>query len=438
MAQIVSFEKKPKLVHSGRIAVEAHNIAAELERIRQEAVRIDLEQDTANGGAAAARFKVTLFNLIIFVSRHAQAVAADVIDELIGKLCISCPSRFFVIEYGCDGAQAECVCDSKVVTSVSSRCVLANSGLHVCSEEVYLSVRPKSLPVVSNLLLSLMVPNASSVLLMLCDPARKLLNCWHAHAEDRFVRLVQSMAKQCELMLYDSALFENYHESLDSLLRQQESSLLPRGDLPHQDLNWQRTSRWRSLIAEQFDSHCFSDALGAIEQVRVISRTNEASSSSLLVPSPALIMAGWFVACLKWRVTDQSSRGEGSLITVGCKAQSGKVNFVQFAQCPAKSQQGFFSEVASIEICFSSFSTLKMLKLECCAEEDCISVSTELWPAENSCNSSSEKYSRKVPLMSRSLDQLVVEDMMQASVTDDAYLSSIKAARELSQLVRPG
>ena len=112
---------KPMPYRTGRVSVAPQKLAGELERIRKEAAAKDAASEAYDRGVAAVRSRVTLCNIMLFISRQGRVVDEQALDELIGKLCLSCPSRFFVIDYSCDGNAVECRCDSSVATAVGSR-----------------------------------------------------------------------------------------------------------------------------------------------------------------------------------------------------------------------------------------------------------------------------------------------------------------------------
>ncbi len=431
MAPLVKSSREQNPVTPGKISVPPEKLAEEVERIRREAARLDAESEAQVHGEAAPRFRATLCNLIIFVSHHGRAVIEQTVDNLITELCVSYPSRFFVVDYSCEGAAVQCTCDSAVRCAVSSRCVLANSGLHVCSEEVYLGVRPKSLHVVSNLLLSLLVPRADTVLLMLCDPARKLLHCWHEHAEERFISLVQSIALECDLLVYDSQLFDNYAESIEALLSKSESSLLPQPSLTHRDLNWRRTERWRQLIAGQFDSEQLAAAVRSIKRIRLSCFTADSEAAGSSIPADALLLAGWLVSCLGWTLAHAAPLQLEPGVNLLCQVD-GSETAVQFVSSKSALSPGGAAHLASVEIGLQRGDETVAIQISLLAANDAAELAMFVSsPASN--NVSTERSIRRVPFTSEPLESLVTASVQSCGIDTD-YLQALTAACEISRL----
>jgi glucose-6-phosphate dehydrogenase assembly protein OpcA len=423
-------------VTPGKIVVLPAKLDEELERIRREAAQLDRNRELKESGAAAPRLRTTLANLIMFVSRHGWSVADQTIDQLITELCVSHPSRFFVVTYACDGVAARCLCEGKVQTAVSSRCVLTNSGTHVCSEEVYINVRPKSLPVVSNLLLSLLVPHVSTVIMMLCDPARKLLNCWHEHAEARYVALVRSIARECNLLVYDSLLFDDYSESISALFHEDASSLLPSAGLSHYDLNWERTDKWRALTAEQFDAERLSSAAGNILELRFISFRRVGTGGQTSVAAEAFLLAGWFMARLGWNEISASAPQSGKEMEVCCSAAGNVKPLIRFVEMEQTDVVNSAACLSAVEIVLEAENDKLRIRLEQLAGQEAIKVSTGKLTADGV----SELLVRRVPFVRQPLEKLIVSNLRshggnRAQSRDKEYLEALIKAASISKLV---
>lgn len=422
-------------VAQGRIAVPPARLGEELEHIRREAAKLDAEQELKETGRSTPRLRTTLANLIIFVSRHGWSVTDGAIDKLITELCISHPSRFFVVTYACDGAAAQCLCEGKVTTAVSSRCVLADSGAHICSEEVYINVRPKSLPVVSNLLLSLLVPNVNTVLIMLCDPARKLLGCWHENAEQRYITLVRSIAKECSLLVYDSLLFDNYGESLAALLQENGTSVLPGRECAHYDLNWGRIEKWRALVTEQFDAERMSSAVGNIKELRFVSSRRVGQREERHCSSEALLLAGWFMARLGWEAVDAQQQ-PGEAVAVSCQAPVGTRPVIRFSEEEQATRGDAAGSVSLIELVLEGEEKKERIRLEQLTGQGTIAVSLD--PAAT--GGAHDSLVRRVPFVRQPLEKSIVSDLRShggnmTQIRDRDYLDAVNKAASVSTLI---
>ncbi len=319
------------LIDDGKLSVKPGNIAGELEKIRRMAADQDSRSDAAAGGSAAPRVKATLSNLVLLTSSAQpggiSATNRKLIDDLITDVCIQHPSRFFVIEYQGSAADPQLYTHG-VRTAVSSRCVLTNSGAHVCSEEIYIGVTQEGIAAIPNLLISLFAPDVEVILLMLGDGQ---------YDGDGFASLLKSVRPVCSAVVYDSAKFANFADGVLGTvgLRGEPGSLKlatqsdSRTAIPRpRDIAYRRLRRWRELIAEGFEADRFAGAAQGVEKVVIGYSVGPEGRASDRVPGEAFVMGGWIASCLGWSPGLSSSKLPGGLL-VQCSL-NGEDRWIEF------------------------------------------------------------------------------------------------------------
>lgn len=317
------------LIDDGKLVVKPGTIAGELEKIRRMAADQDSRTEAAAGGSAAPRVKATLSNLVVLTSsaRPGGITAANKrqLDDLITDVCIQHPSRFFIIEYQGDLSDPQLYTHG-VRTAVSSRCVLTNSGAHVCSEEIYVGVASAGIAAVPNLLISLFAPDVEVILLMLGDAE---------YADEGFESLLKAVRPVCSAVVYDSAKFVDFAEgvfgtvgirgepgSLKLATQSDSRTAIPRA----RDINYRRLRRFRELIAEGFEGDRF--AATAVEKVVIGFSAGPETFTSDRVPGEAFVIGGWIASCLGWSPGLSRSKIPGGLL-VQCSFE-GEDRWIEF------------------------------------------------------------------------------------------------------------
>jgi len=289
--------------------VPSEDVEKMLKKVWSEAAQID--ERTDSDGEKSPRLKTTLANFVMVQTSPSRGK----LDEVISDLCIQFPSRFFIISFD------STIPVGTLSTGVSSRCVLAQSGQHVCSEEVLIRCGDSSSGNVGSLLRSLFVPDVPIIALVFGDPFQP--------SESALGDLLPQLREMCDLFLYDSRMFDDYvrgAELLLSLRRVGDGGAHPsmgrgRGNfgVGVRDLSWYLTQRYRGLLAERFDSGAYHDLIPSI------SKLSFTSAKGAQDPR-ALLLAGWIAAVLNWRAFSKS----GALV-VGV-TDSGKKVALEFLQ----------------------------------------------------------------------------------------------------------
>ncbi len=276
---------------AGRISVAPSAIEGELARIWRDTAALDQSQEKGQekGAESSARVRTALSNIIIF----SLGAKSSTIDNLITELLIAHPSRFFVIEFDV-ASQAE-----RLETFLSSRCVLAHSGRHVCSEEIYIHTPVRAAELVPNLLLSLFRADVPATMVFPNGlQETSVSDSDHRHA---FQELIRTVGKVSDKVVFDSKEATNYHLLITMLRTAIDSPDLSAEDADFRllrDLHWRRLERWRNLIAEQFEASTGPDLATRIKTITLRGGWDIAAIARGMLPSDAFILGGWCAARL--------------------------------------------------------------------------------------------------------------------------------------------
>ena len=343
------------LIDDSKLTVKPGNIAGELEKIRRMAADQDSRSDAAAGGSAAPRVKATLSNLVLLTSSAGPGgiSPADrrLVDDLITDVCIQHPSRFFVVEYQGDAKADTSSYQHGILTAVSSRCVLTNSGAHVCSEEIYIGVSRQGIAAIPNLLISLFAPDVDVILLMLGDADRE---------DDGFGSLLKAVRPVCSAVVYDSSKFADFAEGVWGTvgLRGEPGSLKlatqsdSRTSIPRpRDINYRRLRRWRELLAEGFEGDRFASASAAVERVIIRFSCGTEPKDNGRIPGEAFVIAGWIAACLGWSPGLSRSKIPGGM-AVQCSL-NGEDRWFEFVVDSLPNPEGAARTLTEIDLHFN-------------------------------------------------------------------------------------
>ncbi|MBI5837922.1 MAG: glucose-6-phosphate dehydrogenase assembly protein OpcA [Candidatus Eisenbacteria bacterium] len=245
------------LVEGGRKPVDVAAIEAELAALWRSAA------DPDAGGAVT---RACLWNVVA----HSQdGVEADRLHEALARLSAALPSRVVLVRTDA-GAPEE-----HIDAWIAANCHLGEGGRgHVCTEEIVVAARGRTMSELPSLVRSLLAPDVPSVLLWPGPPsiAGRHLAEWLGVA-DRFV--------------FDSAAFGPGPE-LGGLLAVVRSLARPPA---LGDLNWRRLRPWRVMTARAYDRPGLREALQDADTLTV-----RAPAGGL--PRAAALFAAWFATRL--------------------------------------------------------------------------------------------------------------------------------------------
>ena len=311
--------------------VSPGKLADELTRIRREAAALDAERELAATGKAAPRVRATLSNFIVVSVDMYQPDRARRLNNLIESLCVIHPSRFFLVDFDVNwpwakaGEQGEA---DFFEAQVSSRCVLARSGMHVCSEEVLIRVGSPGVSSMANLLLSLLVPDIATVVMVFCDPEADIIDAGQKRAFFQLLSLFEGISSR---LLYDSRSFDNYGASAGGVMscrawhseRQHSSFGKPRDvSVSVLDLNWLRLAPWCRRMAERFEERMLSCRPEDVFRVEI---RYEDPSAAGRVPASVFLMAGWILAAFGWKLGEAERDAVEREYRVACLTAENKI-----------------------------------------------------------------------------------------------------------------
>lgn len=173
--------------------------------------------------------------------------------------------------------------DTGVQAQVSAYCPIQHSstGL-VCCEYITLKGTKEALERVSDIVLSLMIPDLPKFVWWKATPNREQV-------------LFQQLAETCNCIIMDSCYFSD-----------PESEFLKMQDLIESetyiaDLNWHRLYAWQELTAAAFDPPERRASLGEIDHITLDYEKGNAAQ--------ALMFLGWFASRLGWEPISYTEEG---------------------------------------------------------------------------------------------------------------------------------
>jgi len=402
----------------GKPLVKPTQVETELEKIRSDAAKQDAAREAQATGSASARARATLSNLIILNASRSSERVDEAIDKLIDELCIAYPSRFFIV----DANLGEDAGGTGIATAVSSRCFLTDSGAHVCSEEIYVSVEKKSVSLVKNLLVSLFAPDVDVVLLVLGDLVRN-------DPQRSFETLLSALGPMCERVVYDSGQFHEYDKSLFLLSNVSDGQFEKLSDV-----NWKRTRRWRALISEGFDAERLSDTSMRISRVSLFCRSSREDLQAGRVPADALLIAAWLCVSLGESEIKRCANKDSLLLEA---AKNSNVPQLEFISEPKSNWTLGEAGLAAVEILADTPDGSAKLRIERTLERGTAEISLGFSGNTGGTHSSCDFNARNAPFAALPLGELVLSHIV--SRRDDLqYLKTLELSLELSKICQKG
>jgi glucose-6-phosphate dehydrogenase assembly protein OpcA len=236
-------------------------------------------QDEENGGVTRA----SMFNLLVYVPSRAEARK---LDEILTDITARRPCRAILIV-----ADAEAP-EELLTAEVTSRCTLPSaSSKQVCCEQVTITAGGAQADE---------VPSAVAPLLLTDLP---VYLWWYAIPRLADKALFRRLVDLSDRVVIDSANFRDQEADLASM-----ATVLK--DTPRwtalSDLNWARLTAWRALLAGFYDIHDYRPLLARLKQVTI--RYAPPTADSSLIPTRALLLAGWLASRLRWSIQPGSAK----------------------------------------------------------------------------------------------------------------------------------
>ncbi|OVE80224.1 hypothetical protein BVY02_00945 [bacterium J17] len=428
---------------SNKVPVLPSEIQSELKKIWRQAAEAEKDIDFATDKKFHTRVKATLSNILALTTIDQPSTSPEVLSQIVRALAIKHPSRFFLLELAESGNKI-----TGLRTAVSSQCVLAQSGAHICSEEVYIATSPSREKDTTNLVLSLLSPDAQSIFLMLCDPAISSAapsnKVGHTASEQRateFTLLSSELERLSDLIVLDSRIFSSYHSSMAQvdLMEKNFSSQGQEIELfssygnsgnsrsfkqKIRDLNWIRIKRWQKLIAEQFRSKVVSNSLPQLEQITIECNLNKPELELGNIPSKALLILSWIAESLDMTVETNNFVSDNLL---HFKDSTGRLDFpVRIFPQKVESTEEQPFKLSSIEFSFGNDAPTSSLRIARQASDSSATIEVNFKTGNSNC--------RRVPF-----PEISYEDLLLASIVCGTELDSYRrlslGARAIAKMV---
>ena len=225
----------------------------------------------------------SILNLLVYVPHTSEAAEAD---ELLTDITASHPSRAILMIVDRKTAEA------RLEAQVTSRCTLpTGTSKQVCCEQVTITASGDAVAE---------VPSAVTPLLLADLP---VYLWWRAVPSIKDKTLFRKLADISDRVIIDSSLFNDPHGDLVSMANVLHET--PRWTAIS-DLNWARLTAWRALLAGFYDVADYHPLLNQLKQVTI--RYGPSKTDPDAIPTRALLLGGWLVSRLGWRLQPGSGK----------------------------------------------------------------------------------------------------------------------------------
>jgi glucose-6-phosphate dehydrogenase assembly protein OpcA len=257
----------------------------DVQSIERELYELWKENTSAAQGddEEAAVMRARVLNLLIYVS---SAEGLREANEILSKVAAEHPCRALVMLAEREGP------DRDIEMFISAHCQTAGSQRrHLCCEQVTLHARGRYAVELPSAALPLLVPDLPIFL-------------WWRDAPRLNDKVFSKLGHAADRVIIDSAQFASPYNDLLAT-----NALLKLERAEHtgiSDLNWARLTSWRTLLANFYDVAEYGEALRRVSRVRIEYIAPLESAGELIAPK-ALILAGWLVSRLGWRMRSQAN-----------------------------------------------------------------------------------------------------------------------------------
>ena len=260
-----------------------------------------------------------MFNLLVYVPSRAEA---NKLDEMLTDITAARPCRAILIVADADAPE------ETLTAEVTSRCTLPSaSSKQVCCEQVTITAGGAQADE---------VPSAVAPLLLSDLP---VYLWWHAVPRLSDKALFRRLVDLSDRVVIDSAQFPHPEADLVSM-----AAVLT--DTPRwtaiSDLNWARLTAWRALLAGFYDIADYRPLLNQLKQVTI--RYAPPATDSGLIPTRALLLAGWLASRLRWTVQPGSAKRTADSASVAF-AVDGRSLDLEFAHTRREIEPGHLALV---------------------------------------------------------------------------------------------
>jgi glucose-6-phosphate dehydrogenase assembly protein OpcA len=258
-------------------------------------------QDEEHGGVTRA----SMFNLLVYVPSRAEA---SKLYEMLTDITAARPCRAILIVADADAPE------ETLTAEATSRCTLPSaSSKQVCCEQVTITAGGAQADE---------VPSAVAPLLLSDLP---VYLWWHAVPRLADTAMFRRLVDLSDRVVIDSAQFRDPEADLASMAAVLTET--PRWTALS-DLNWARLTAWRALLAGFYDIAGYRPLLNQLKQVTI--RYAPPATDSGLIPTRALLLAGWLASRLRWSVQPGSAKrtAESASLEVSVDGRSFGLEFL--------------------------------------------------------------------------------------------------------------
>jgi glucose-6-phosphate dehydrogenase assembly protein OpcA len=433
----------------GKVIVAPAAVEGELRKIHHDAAISFTKQSNLD----TTRAKVTLANIVILSLSGGQLTQKLDVSSLIETLCLSYPSRFFVVGYHATDAQS----NSSLTTAVSSRCVIADSGHKVCSEEIYISTTGSNVRVIQNLMRSLLVADVPVGLIILCDPRDPLL---HKASSDKsnlvaqhglhFKTLVSTLLDLSDFIVYDSSLFFNFSESfrvIDELKRPKDKSkevlsskvpekaaILGEGRSNFCDIVWQRNKKWMSLLAEQFDGVNATLLAESISECEIECRLPAGQFKKGKLPADVLLFVAWICQALNLSGVEIVELDDSSVTINACRVLPELLLPIKIRISPRDTNDTPAQVLSAIKLNLTSAKGSQVIQMKHDSQANVATITKTIVSENKNKEIAKDSFVRVVPFAAISDSNLILSRLFSKS-GGSTYESSFRFAARVSDKI---
>jgi glucose-6-phosphate dehydrogenase assembly protein OpcA len=237
----------------------------------------------ASGGETSVTHASAL-TLLVYVDCQK---AAQEVSNMLAEVTQQNPCRAVVMVMDPKGSPPG------VTASISAHCHLPVEGeRQICSEQITLNARGETGPELASVVLPLTVSGLPIYL-------------WWRAEEFAMAAYFDQIVRVTQHVIVDSARFAATGADMRALAAWIEKHS---GQIRLSDLNWARTTPWREVVAQSFDSPDRRPYLYRIREVRIEYEMESARLTTQRAQS--LLLTAWLATRLGWEFQRAESRGE--------------------------------------------------------------------------------------------------------------------------------
>jgi len=238
----------------------------------------------AAGSTKSAVTRASALTLLVYADREE---GAREVSNLLADVTRQNPCRAVVMVMDPDGSPPG------LMATVSAHCHMPAEGeKQICSEQITLIARGE------------MGPELASVVLPLTVSGLPIYLWWRAGNFD-VPAYFDQILRVTQHVMVDSARFAAAGKDLRALAAWLERHT---GRIRLSDLNWARTTPWREVVSQSFDSPERRPYLDRIREVRIEYEMESARLTTQRAQS--LLLAAWLATRLGWEFRRAELRGE--------------------------------------------------------------------------------------------------------------------------------